>query len=1056
VGFDIGSQAVHYAVLDAGATVVYSPKPIKHLANPIKAMGQAWRDILGRFELGSIQNTALTGSGSIFIKDSIPVTYDYDSVAIPSGAAVIAPDAQYVFHLGAKDSYFFHIKSLGNKPVIVECRFSSKCGGGSGTLLDKQCKRLLDAQTDVNDCQDCIYKRAEDLARNAQSPSEFLARCGIVIQSDLIHKQNEGVGKADNLAGLFRTVARNYKIDVLGNRVLEKSYAIGTGGVFNNELIRHELEKVLNITITRPAHFENIGAIGAARKSMDSDIRSIINMDDLEAIAEQGKSRRSFAPSLASHLDKVHEATIAVDGVINAGTEVVIGIDGGSTTTKCAMVSLDGALLDKLYIKTSGDPENSLKEVLRYLGRHKNNVTVCGIGVTGSARTLYEKLLLSRKKIDAMQTAGIIPTDRITDEITCHAMGVKHYDKDVDTIFEIGGQDMKYTIFNKDGSVRDAKMNFSCQAGCGQTLENMADIIGLDVKSSLQDYAMKAARIPIIDSTCGVFMEMDQMRLIAEGFSKEEIAAAIIRGTAASYYHKFVGGAQHTGSKCSAQGGPALGRAFLAALAQVADKDIYAYPHREIFGAWGAALDVIGHIRPMKQKHTAFGSAFRGWELITMEFCKSRRKCKEVIDGSCDMRDCVLDVFDIDGEVILSGGFCPKGNSENRRKTKPNYVEVFHSVFNKHFRKYGCLLEELEKQTDCEKTVGIRRATSTITEKGIWSAALLADLGFTPAITPVSNPAIAQMGVDHSRTDFCIARKLVTGHTMLLMNHPEVRYLFNPSFVEHFQKNTHSLKYCIYTASEAYILNDDLTIEPARQISPILQFGQERILVDNLRRELIAKGFTFPRKRIQQALAFAEQAEAAFVAELGKIGDMFMERTRDTIAYVGIGRDYVLLDPEASSYAGTMFSQVRGLDYIPQIFLKHRFGPLEQAQLDVEYWCESIDILRAHHYVGHMNLYPIRLMNFGCGPDSVKLYHEERIEAQAPKPMLVLLTDAQTNNAPFVTRTEAFERVVNQHYQTRESIHEHKHKIQSYRASNVADTVHGNQQPHRGGMPSTF
>jgi len=67
---------------------------------------------------------------------------------------------------------------------------------------------------------------------------------------------------------------------------------------------------------------------------------------------------------------------------------------------------------------------------------------------------------------------------------------------------------------------------------------------------------------------------MDQMRLIAEGFSKEEIAAAIIRGTAASYYHKFVGGAQHTGRKCSAQGGPALGRAFLAALAQVADKDI--------------------------------------------------------------------------------------------------------------------------------------------------------------------------------------------------------------------------------------------------------------------------------------------------------------------------------------------------------------------------------------------------------------------------------------------------------------------------------------------------
>jgi predicted nucleotide-binding protein (sugar kinase/HSP70/actin superfamily) len=148
---------------------------------------------------------------------------------------------------------------------------------------------------------------------------------------------------------------------------------------------------------------------------------------------------------------------------------------------------------------------------------------------------------------------------------------------------------------------------------------------------------------------------------------------------------------------------------------------------------------------------------------------------------------------------------------------------------------------------------------------------------------------------------------------------------------------------------------------------------------------------------------------------------------------------------------------VRGLDYIPQIFLKHRFGPLSKAQLEVEYWCENIDILCAHYYTaGHMNLYPIRLMNFGCGPDSIKLYHEERIQAEAGKPMLVLLTDAQTNNAPFITRTEAFERVVSRHYQFREYRDEHKHRIQSYRGSNVADTIHGNKQPHRGGVPSTF
>lgn len=1063
VGFDIGSEAVHYAVLNRRQEVVYSPTPIKHFANPTAALRQAWQDICAQMEPSRIINTAFTGSGALLLKDAIPgITFDYESVAIPYGATVIAPQTVYIFHIGAKDAYFFHLKTIQGRMTIIECRPSSKCGGGSGTLLAKQCKRLLEAEVGGQEQSDAqaryarIYALAEEKARQAHAPSEFLARCGIVIQSDLIHKQNEGVHKEDNLAGLFRTTARNYMIDVLGNRELIPQQAIGTGGVFNNLLIKTELEKAIGLTIQRPDYFENIGAIGIACKGMDAPQHYVLDMKDLDAVAEQGRNRRSFAPALSSHLHLIHETHPAADKPIAPGTEVVIGIDGGSTTTKCAMVRLDGTLLDKLYIKTNGDPENSLKEVLRYLSRHRDCVIVRGVGATGSARKLYEKLLLSRKKADQIRQQGKTPADRITDEITCHALGVRHYDKRVDTIFEIGGQDMKYTVFNKDGSVRDAKMNFSCQAGCGQTLENMADLIGLDVRTTLQEYALRAKRVPIIDSTCGVFMEMDETRLISEGFSREEIAAAIVRGTAASYYHKFVGGAQNTGLVCSAQGGPALGKAFLAALAQVANKDIYAYPHREIFGAWGAALDVLSHINQMTQSGMACETAFRGWELVTMEFCKSRQKCKDVVDRSCDMRDCVLDVFSIDNETILSGGFCPKGNSENREKPRTNYVDVFHSIFDKHFRRYGLLLADLDGKPAPDKTVGIRRATSTIAEKGIWSAALLARLGFVPVASPVSNTAIARQGVDHSKTDFCIARKLVTGHAMLLMNHPGIRYQFNPTFIEHFQKGSHALKYCIYTESEAFILNDDLSMDPQKQLSPVLQFNSGPILVENIDKDLRSKGYRFSRRQISDAIEAADAAEKAFLEDLYARGNSFLEKTSDRIAYLGVGRDYVVLDPEASSYAGAMFSQTRGLDFIPQIFLRHRFAALSQDLKQTEYWCESIDILRAHLYAASRpGLYPIRLMNFGCGPDSMKIYQEERIHLVGGKPMLTLLTDAQTNNAPFLTRTEAFERVVHGHYH-KEHEHDRHHKTQPHRRTDVAAALHGNQQPHRGGVPASL
>ena len=615
----------------------------------------------------------------------------------------------------------------------------------------------------------------------------------------------------------------------------------------------------------------------------------------------------------------------------------MLGIDGGSTTTKGSLVEIKtGKLLDKLYIKTHGNPEESLKRVLRYLSRHKDNVIIKGVGATGSARKLYEKILLSKSKAQQLAAQGVTLTDRITDEITCHALGVRHNNPDVDTIFEVGGQDMKFTCFGKDGTVKEAKMNYSCQAGSGQTLENMADVINLDVESTLQEAALRAERVPIIDSTCGVFMEMDENRLIAEGFSRDEIAAAIVRGTAASYYYKFVGGAQHAGNKCSAQGGPALGTAFLAGLAQVTEKEIEGYPHREMFGAWGQALDIIGSIKKLEQEGKTYGTAFRGWQIIDMAFKKRKVLCRELFgEKSCGIRDCQLEVFSIEDDEIITGGFCPRGNSESAKKPKTNYVDRYHKIYDKHFKKQGCLLSEVGSV----KTEGPDRRHQA--QHGHARAARAsgaqpcsARSGFYPVVSPRSDKDIAKIGVDNSRTEFCIARKLATGHAAILNDHPGIKYLFNPSFIEQRKPDPPDLKYCIYTETEGYILNDVLSLDKNRQINPILHFGDLPLLVREIKREFDRLGFRYTDKQVREAIAAADQAEKQFQAELFAEGDKFLARIEqeDVRAYVGIGRDYVVLDPEASSSSGAMFSQVRGLDYIPQQFLEHRFQdiPLDE------------------------------------------------------------------------------------------------------------------------------
>ncbi len=1051
VGLDVGSSFVHWAVLRGDGTVLYSPDPIMHFANPLGAIGEAWRDILARFDRSAIRGTALTGSAA----ESFPrvmqgALYVYDSVAIPKGAQAIAPAAKYLFHIGAKDSYFFSLGMAAGRKIIVEWRTGTKCGGGSGMLVEKQCRRLFQGEVPAPQLEDPavaageserqqlvarnrarlqarleeMFRRAEEEAARSNEPSEFLARCGVVVQSDLIHKQNEGATRVDNLAGLFRTVARNYIIDVLGSRRSpagsKPGEAISTGGVFSNDLVRRNLSDLIGTTVVRPEHHDNVAAIGAALKAIEEHNTFVLDVDQLRSVAEYSRERRKFTPPLSASLPKVHERNEALHAEIPPGTEVVLGIDGGSTTTKGALVEIStGRLLDKLYIKTHGNPEESLKRVLRYLAKHKDNVIIKGVGATGSARKLYEKILLSKSKAEHLAAQGVTLVDRITDEITCHALGVKHNNPDVDTIFEVGGQDMKFTCFGKDGTVKEAKMNYSCQAGSGQTLENMADVINLNVESTLQEAALRAERVPIIDSTCGVFMEMDENRLIAEGFSRDEIAAAITRGTAASYYYKFVGGAQHSGNKCSAQGGPALGTAFLAALAQVTEKEIEAYPHREMFGAWGQALDIIENLKRLQAEGKPCGTAFRGWQIVDMAFQKRKVLCRELFgEKSCGVRDCQLEVFRIEDDEIITGGFCPRGNSEAVKRPKTNYVDRYHKIYDKHFQKQGCLLSEVASAKADGPTVGIKRSMATLGSKGIWSAALFRKLGFYPVVSPRSDKEIAKIGVDNSRTEFCIARKLATGHAAILNNHSGIEYLFNPSFIELRQPDPPDLKYCIYTESEGYILNDVLSLDKHRQINPILHFGDLPLLARELRREFDRVGFSYTEQQMREAIACADDAEKQFKAELFLEGDRFLERIaqEDTRAYVGIGRDYVVLDPEASSSSGAMFSQVRGLDYIPQQFLEHRFQDIPLGGfVENEFWTQSVRILQANLFVAnHPKLFAIRMVNFACGPDSLKIYQEELIQQAVNKPLLVLLTDAQTNNAPFVTRTEAHERVVHQ------------------------------------------
>ncbi len=101
---------------------------------------------------------------------------------------------------------------------------------------------------------------------------------------------------------------------------------------------------------------------------------------------------------------------------------------------------------------TEGRPLEAVKRGLAEIADEIGvMVDVIGAGTTGSGRYL---------------TADFIGADIVRNEITAQAEAAINIDAEVDTVFEIGGQDSKY-ISVDNGVIVDFEMNKACAAGTG-------------------------------------------------------------------------------------------------------------------------------------------------------------------------------------------------------------------------------------------------------------------------------------------------------------------------------------------------------------------------------------------------------------------------------------------------------------------------------------------------------------------------------------------------------------------------------------------------------------
>ena len=251
-----------------------------------------------------------------------------------------------------------------------------------------------------------------------------------------------------------------------------------------------------------------------------------------------------------------------------------LGIDIGSISTKGVVVGGDGGILAKEYLWTEGDPIGAVKRLLKALSFQLDgkDVQVVSVGTTGSARKL----------IGVITGASVIKN-----EITAHAVGTTTIHPEVNTIFEIGGQDSKIIII-ENGYVTDYAMNTLCAAGTGSFLSSQAHRLGVSVEQ-FGEIALTSKHPTPIAARCTVFAESDLVHKAQIGHSKQDIIAGLCRAVVANYLNN-IGKGKRINPPIVFQGGVSKNVGVKKAFEDAVGHEVIVDENGHLMGAYGAAI----------------------------------------------------------------------------------------------------------------------------------------------------------------------------------------------------------------------------------------------------------------------------------------------------------------------------------------------------------------------------------------------------------------------------------------------------------------------------------
>jgi predicted CoA-substrate-specific enzyme activase len=918
----------------------------------------------------------VTGSGGRLIGEALGAAFENEFKAIARGVAALHPDTQTVFEMGSETSKFIRLETSRAEGCagIIDYQTNGDCAAGTGSFMDQQASRLL---YDIEDVGDIVL--------GAGKAASIAGRCSVFAKSDMIHAQQKGYEPPEVLRGLCDAVIRNFRGTITKGKVIEAPVAF-IGGVAANKGAVQALREAFHFedgSLFVPEYHSSMGAIGAALLEADAGEARDLTAAALDAGRMSAVDLPVTEPLSMERVVLLRDMAKPYVWPENGGrVDAYMGIDVGSVSTNFVVIDPDGAVMKEIYVKTDARPVEvvsaGLAEVFDEIGDH---IDLLGVGTTGSGRELIGELT---------------GADIVTDEITAHKTGAdfigRKIGRQVDTIFEIGGQDSKF-ISLQDGIVVDFAMNEACAAGTGSFLEEQAEKLGINIKGEFAELALGSPAPVRLGERCTVFMERDVMAYQQRGARREDLVGGLAFSIATNYLNRLVR-ERKIGDTIYFQGGTAYNDAVAAAFSQILEKDVIVPPYNGVMGALGMAL-----LAKERMERTGEPTSFRGWDMERVDYAVVDFVCK-ACSNECDVRQ-----FTIEGNKTYWGDKC---SDRYRKPAKVDKKPVIADLITFREEQLMAPYEAAVRSVgEAARTVGLPYSMYTFDRLPFWST-FFARLGYRPMLSPETDRGIRAAGVELTVAEPCIPIRVAHGHVKWLVDHG-ADHVFVPNVIneetDFEQYNSHA---CPWGQTLPYVVRRAPALEPHwdRYLSPRVRFRDGR---DGLVRDLTEMG-----RQLGASPAQLRQALDAALTAQNRFREALLAAGRDALAVlqescelgiVLVGRPYNMYDKGINMDIPRKLRKFYGVNLIPLDFLPIKGVDVADIVPNM-YWNYGRKILQTSRYVSrHDQLHIIYMTNFKCGPDS---YIKHYVRQASGKPFLTLQFDEHQNDAGAMTRCEAY------------------------------------------------